>query len=72
MVSDNWGKQGKIETKDLPKGAEDKIISEDTLKEKLEAMKMPELRAYVKQHNLKAKDTDKDELIAEILEEVSN
>ena len=60
-----WGKQ-----KDWPNKSENKIVNEDTLKSKLDVMSMKELRGYCKVHNLKAKDTDKEELIEEILEEV--
>ncbi len=65
--SKNWGRQkswppeGKIENK---------IVDEDKLKTKLESMNMNELRAYAKKHKLEAKDTDRLELIKEILEEV--
>ena len=62
MPSEFWGKQRIVENK---------VIKEDTLKSKLEVMGMKELRAYVKEHNLEAKDTDKSELIEEILKEVN-
>lgn len=54
MVSPNWGKNKP---------------SQKSLSSKLEVMSMTELRDYVKKHGLKAKDTDKKELISEILKE---
>ena len=65
MPSENWGKQGT-----WPPGSENKIVKEDDLRSKLESMNMKGLRNYVKLHGLKAKDTDRSELIEEILEEV--
>lgn len=64
MPSEFWGKQG------FPPDVENKIVEKDKLKKKLEAKSMKELRDYVKEHNLKAKDTNKEELIEEILEEI--
>lgn len=74
MPSENWGNQKEWPPKSLGKAnsnVEHKIVEKDTLKEKLEVMDMGELRDYVKQHGLKAKDTRKEELIREILEEVN-
>jgi len=62
MPSEFWGKQRIVENK---------VIKEDTLKSKLEVMSMKELRDYAKEHNLKARDTDKSELIEEIIKEVN-
>ena len=66
MPSKNWGKQKEWP----PKGAENKIVNEDTLKSKLDKMSIKGLRDYVKDHNLEAKNNDKEKLINEILEEV--
>ena len=60
--SEFWGRSKKIENK---------VMNKDTLKSKLENMNMKGLREYVKKNNLKAKDTDKEELISEILQEVN-
>ena len=68
--SKDWGRQGSWPGSGKPK-VEHKIVEEDTLRNKLEAMKMSELRSYVKLHSLEAKDTDKKELIDEIIKEVS-
>ena len=64
MPSEFWGRQGK------PPAVENKIIESEKMKEKLNSMSMKEIRDYVKEHNLKAKDTDKSELIDEIISEV--
>ena len=66
MPSKNWGNQ-----KVWPPKAENKILEEENLKEKLEKMSMKGLRDYVKRNNLKASDNSKDELIDEIIKEVS-
>lgn len=66
MPSQNWGKH-----KSWPPKAEHKIVEEEKLKDKLEKMDMKGLRDYAKKHKLSAKDTDKDELINEIIKEVS-
>jgi len=66
MPSQNWGKQ-----KGWPPKAENRVVEEEKLKDKLEKMSMSGLRDYVKKHKLEAKDTDKEELIKEILKEVS-
>lgn len=62
-----WGKQnnGNLDVK-----TETKVLDKTGLKEKLESMRMDDVRSFAKQHKLKAKDTDKDELIKEILEEL--
>ena len=60
MPSQNWGRQGIIGDS-----------KSQVTRQELENMDMKELRKFVKKHKLKAKDTDKEELINEILEEVN-
>lgn len=62
----NWGKQKaeKAAPKEKPQST--------GLKAKLELMSMTELRKYAKEHNLKASDTKKEELISEILSEAGD
>ena len=68
MPSENWGNQKEWPSSD---GVEFKR-KDFTLKNKLNNMSMKEIRQFVKENNLSAKDTDKSELIEEIIKEMED
>ena len=72
MPSNNWGRQGEWPPKGKKQSKKTKPIKEpkSDLRKELEAKSMSEIRAYAKLKGLKAKDTDKSELIDEIIAEM--
>lgn len=61
MASPNWGRQA---TKPKEAKKRSKVL------DKLSNMSMGELREFVKENKLKAKDTSKEELLDEIIKEL--